>query len=262
MSAVASSGTASAAGNTVTWNGSLAPGGSVTITVGATIAAGTGGTTISNQGALAFDTDGDGTNDGSGVTDDPGTPAADDPTSFVVAVATAPALTGTKTAGGTPAEGSEITYTIVLTNEGDGDQPDNPGDELTDVLPPQLTLVSASATSGIAVATVGTNTVTWNGSVPAGGSVTITVTATVNPGAAGQVISNQATFRFDADNDGTNESSGVTDDPATGPAGDPTAVLGLAGAVPDIPTLSEAALVLVGLLLAGLGLHAVRRSVG
>ena len=48
-----------------------------------------------------------------------------------------------------------ITYTVVLTNAGPNTQSDNPGDELTDVLPASLTLVSASATSGTAVATIG-----------------------------------------------------------------------------------------------------------
>ena len=179
-----------------------------------------------------------------------------------MAATAAAVLTGTKTVDGVPAEGSEITYTIVLTNEGDAVQPDNPGDELTDVLPPQLTLVSAASTSGTAVANVPANTVTWNGSVGVGGSVTITITATVNAGAAGETISNQAVFRFDGDGDNTNESNGVTDDPTTGPAGDPTAILALAAPVPEIPTASELTLVLLGLLLAGSGLHAVRRFAG
>ena len=66
----------------------------------------------------------------------------------------APCVSATKTAG-TFAAGRRVTYTIVLTNAGPGAQPDNPGDEFTDVLPAQLTLVAASATSGTAVATVG-----------------------------------------------------------------------------------------------------------
>ena len=45
------------------------------------------------------------------------------------------------------------------------DQQNNAGNEFIDVLPASLTLVSASATSGTAVANVGTNTVTWNGAI-------------------------------------------------------------------------------------------------
>ena len=48
---------------------------------------------------------------------------------------------------------------MVLTNISGSAQLDNPGNEFTDILPSQLTLVSASITSGTAVATVATNTV-------------------------------------------------------------------------------------------------------
>ena len=75
-------------------------------------------------------------------------------------VASPPVVTATKTVSGQFQPGGAIAYTIILTNSGDADQTDNPGDELTDVLPAELTLVSASATSGAAVATVATNTVT------------------------------------------------------------------------------------------------------
>lgn len=261
VNATASTGvaTATVGTNTVTWNGSLAPlGGSVTITITATINAGTGGTTISNQGSISYDGNGDGTNEGTSLTDDPGTAPANDPTSFAVAVVATPTITGTKTVSGTPVEGSNVTYTIVLTNSGTGMQPDNPGDELTDVLPSTLTLVSASASSGAAVATVATNTVTWNGSIPASGSVTITIVATVEAGTAGQTISNQATFLYDANADGTNETSGVTDNPATGTANDPTSIVALFP-LDEIPTLSEIGLIALCLALAGAAMHLMRR---
>lgn len=263
VSANASSGTAVAnvGTNTVTWNGSLAPlGGSVTITINATVNAGTGGTTISNQGSISYDSNGDGTNDAAGVTDDPGTGAANDPTSFTVSVAAAAVVTGTKDVSGTPAEGSNITYTIVLTNSGTGDQGDNPGDELTDVLPASLTLVSASATSGTAVANVPANTVTWNGSIPAGGSVTITIVATVEVGTAGQTITNQATFTYDSNGDGTNDTPGVTDDPGTGEAGDPTSVVAVPASVVDIPTVSEWGALILLLALASAAMVFLRRQ--
>lgn len=262
VSANASSGAAATVGtNTVTWNGSLAPlGGSVTITITATINAGTGGTTISNQGSISFDGNGDGTNEGAGVTDDPGTVAVNDPTSFAVAVVPVPVITGTKTVSGTPAEGSNITYTVILTNSGDGGQPDNPGDELTDVLPSTLTLVSATATSGVAVADIPTNTVTWNGSIPAAGSVTITIVATVEAGTGGQTITNQATFIYDANADGTNETSGVTDDPGAGGTNDPTSIVIQAAAVVAIPTLSEWGAILLLLSLLSAAMFFLRRQ--
>ncbi len=257
VSATASSGTpvATVGTNTVTWNGAIAASGSVTITITATVNAGASGT-ISNQGAISYDTDGNGTNDGSGVTDDPGTPAANDPTSFGVTAGAA--VTGTKTETGTPAEGSNITYTVVLTNNGSAAQGDNPGNEFTDVLPSTLTLVSATASSGAAVANVGTNTVTWNGAIPVSGSVTITITATVKAGAAGQTISNQGTFSYDSNADGTNDASGVTDNPATPAAGDPTVVTGQGPIVP-IPTLSELGLAILCLALTGAALFLLRR---
>src|SRR6185436_14921982 len=97
------------------------------------------------------------------------------------------------------------------------------GDEFTDVLPATLTLISANATSGTALATVGTNTVTWNGSIPASGSVTVTINATVSPSAVAlSTISNQGTLSYDADGNQTNEAAGVTNDPGTGAPNDAT----------------------------------------
>lgn len=134
------------------------------------------------------------------------------------------AVSATKTVAGTFAPSGNVTYTVTLTNSGTASQADNPGDELTDVLPATVSLISAVASSGTAVANPGTNTVTWNGSLALlGGSVTITINATIAPTAAGVVISNQGTFNFDADNDGTNESSALTDDPGTAGPADPTA---------------------------------------
>jgi uncharacterized repeat protein (TIGR01451 family) len=259
VSATATSGTAVATvgTNTVTWNGAIAPvGGTVTITITATIKPGAGGTTVSNQGTIAFDADFNGTNESSGVTDDPGTAAANDPTSF--AVAPAPFVTATKSVGGNPQEGSTLTYTVVLTNSGGAAQGDNPGNELTDVLPAGLTLVSATATSGTAVANTGTNTVTWNGAIAANSSVTITITATVKAGTAGQTISNQGTFSFDSDGNGTNDTNGVTDNPATAAAGDPTAVV-ITVPIAQVPTLDSLGLATLFLALAGAALLLLRR---
>lgn len=140
------------------------------------------------------------------------------------------AVTASKTVAGTLRVGSTVTYTVVLRNDGNSSQLDNPGNEFTDVLPAGLSLVSATASSGTVVANAGSNTVSWNGSLaPLGGTATITITATVNAGTQGSTISNQGSLAFDADGNGSNESSGVTDDPGLGGSSDPTAfVVGFA----------------------------------
>lgn len=239
VSASATSGTAVATvgTNTVTWDGMVPAGGSVTITIQATIDAGTASQTITNQASYISDADGNGVNEAS---------AATNSSSFVV---TSPAvITGTKTVSGTFVPGGAITYTIVLPNASAFDQLDNPGDEFVDVLPADLTLISANATSGTVLGDVPSNTVTWNGAIPAGDSVTITIQAAINPGASG-TITNQGTINFDADGNGTNESTVVTDDPALPGAADPTSFQ-LLGVV-DIPTVGEIGLLLTALLLAG-----------
>ena len=107
-----------------------------------------------------------------------------------------------------------MTYTITVVN---------PGSELVDVLPARLTLVSASATSGVAVATVGTNTVTWDGPLAAlGGSVTITVVATIHSVPGGTRITNQGVIHYDPAGNGTNDTAAPTDDPAVVGPNDPT----------------------------------------
>jgi len=257
VSANATSGTATAtiATNTVTWDGVVPAGGSVTVTIQATINAGTATTTISNQGSIAFDADGNGLNEASGVTDNPAVAGASDPTSFLVV---SPATVGgTKTVSGNFVPGGNVTYTIVLSNTSGQTQLDNPGNEFIDVLPAQLHLVSASATSGTAVATVATNTVTWNGSIPASGSVTITIQATIDAAVGGQTISNQGTINFDGDGNGTNESSVQTDSPSQPGAADPTVFQPLTAA--EIPTLGEIGLAALMALLAGFALVRLRR---
>jgi uncharacterized repeat protein (TIGR01451 family) len=256
VSASATAGTAVATvgTNTVTWDGKVPAGGSVTITIHATIKTGTALQTVTNQGTAAYDADGNGTNESSTLTDDPAVAGKADPTSFKV---TSPATisTHTKTVAGTFAEGGAVTYTVVIGNSGPFAQQDNPGDEFTDVLPSLLTLTGASATSG--TATTAGNTVHWNGSISAGGSVTITIHAIIDNGAAGQTIANQGTIFFDADGNGTNESSILTDDPNVGGASDPTAfqVAGIA----QVPTLSPLSLAVLALLLACGALLALAR---
>ncbi len=138
-------------------------------------------------------------------------------------------LQATKTYSGNTYVGGTGSYTVVVSNTGASAQSDNPGDEFTDVLPANLTLVSATATSGTATTSGGT--VHWNGSVPAAGSVTITINVAIASGAVGSTVSNQGTAFFDADGNGTNESSALTDDPALAGAADPTTFVITGGSI-------------------------------
>jgi len=158
-----------------------------------------------------------------------------------------------KEISGPTVEGGAITKTFVLMNCGPATQMDNPGDEFKDTLPASLTLTGASASSGIA-STLG-NMAMWNGSIPVGGMVTITINATINAGTNGTTICNQATIMFDADGDGINETSGVSDDPST-PAKDDPCCFRVSN---EIPALSAAGLAALILLLAGLALLRLRR---
>jgi uncharacterized repeat protein (TIGR01451 family) len=224
--------------STGTWNiGGLGSGLSATLSLTIT-APGMAGTLVAQGSATS-------------TTSDPNT--ANNTASASVTVLSPAVVGATKTVSGPQFPGAVVTYTVVLPNSGTNDQVDNPGDEFVDVLPAGLDLLSASATSGTAVADTGTNTVRWNGSIPAGGSVTISIQARIASTAAGTLISNQGTAYFDADGDGTNESSVLTDDPALPGAADPTVFQAADAAA--IPTASTAGLALLGLLVAlGAGL--------
>ncbi|HEV7509674.1 MAG TPA: IPTL-CTERM sorting domain-containing protein, partial [Thermoanaerobaculia bacterium] len=171
-------------------------------------------------------------------------------------------VSGSKSVSGNFTPGGTITYSVVLTNSGPGTQGDNPGHEFTDVLPVGLTLVSATATSGVAATTIPARTVTWDGSIPAGGSVTITITATIDSGVApGTTLANQGTIAYDADGNGTNEATAVTDDPATVGAANPTVFPVVIFDPTPIPTLDTLGLALLALLLAIGGSLMLRRRV-
>jgi uncharacterized repeat protein (TIGR01451 family) len=243
----AGGGTCTAAGSgNINDTVNLPSGGSVTYTVNATISGAFSGTLTNTATVAVAAPPPPGT--GGGIGDpNPANNSATDTTE----VAFGPAdVSGTKAAAGDFNPGGAITYTIVLTNNGAGDQQDNPTDEFTDVLPAELTLVSASATSGTANANLGTNTVTWNGVIPASGSVTITINATIDNNVTG-LITNQGTASFDSDGNGTNDATALTDDPAVGGNDDPTDIV--VGVDPlSIPTLSGWGLALMAALMAAL----------
>jgi len=228
----------------------LPVGGSVTYTASCTVSGAATGTIVNTATVT----------EPAGVTDpNPADNSATD-TDTVNAILGAN-VSGTKTASAGPyTVGGTLTYTITLNNTGGGAQGDNPGNEFIDVLPATLALVSASATSGTAVATVGTNTVTWNGAIPAAGTVTITITATILPSAAGTTVTNQGTINFDGDASGDNESTTQTDDPAATGGTNPTSIVvpGVGGEA-EIPTLSTYGLILLAMVLAGLAIALMKR---
>jgi uncharacterized repeat protein (TIGR01451 family)/prepilin-type processing-associated H-X9-DG protein len=203
------------ASNIVTWNGTIPDGGTVTITITATITASSG--TISSQGNAAIDTDNSGNNETGLTTDDPSTAASYDATSFNVIQSGI--VTSTMSVSGTFVQGTNVTYTVVMTNNMTVTQPDNFGHEWTDNLPSGLTLVSVSATSG----TTGkvANIAFWDGSIASGANVTLTIVGTIGSTASG-TISNQGQTIFDRNGDNQNESSQVTDDPSTAASYDAT----------------------------------------
>lgn len=165
-------------------------------------------------------------------------------------------IIATKSVSGDFTPGGGITYTVVLTNTGTAAQPNNPGNEFIDILPSGLALVSAASTSGTTVADPGTHTVTFNGAIAGGTSVTITIDATIN--AQQGDITNQGSALFDADGEGTNETEVLTDDPSTGTPADATVFpVGTQGMPQAIPTLPTLALILLAGLLALAAMRAI-----
>lgn len=153
---------------------------------------------------------------------------------------------------------ANITYTFVCHNGGPFPQQDNPGNEFQDPLSGSLVPVSTSATSGTANFLPG-GLMVWNGAIPVGGQVTITVTVQIQLGTAGNTICNQGQIAFDADGNGTNESGGLTDDPDLPGNADPCCFTVLSNSVPSIPTLAPWGLGALVLLSVLGGLRRLRR---
>jgi len=193
-------------------------------------------------------------------------PAAGNNTASASAtVSNTPSVTGLMSVSGVPYVGNTLTYTVVLTNGGTATQQDNPGAEFTDVLPPELQLLSASATSGAADAATATNTATWNGSIAPGASVTITIQASIRAGTTPYtVVRNQGSLALDLDGNGSNESTRPTDDAASGVIGAPTLITVALEApaiqVPAIDDLSKALLALLLLVTAGVARRRYARA--
>ncbi|HEX7680316.1 MAG TPA: hypothetical protein VF713_19445, partial [Thermoanaerobaculia bacterium] len=129
-------------------------------------------------------------------------------------------LSVNKTGPATANAGTNITYTVTLTNNG----PSNAASvSLTDAVPANTTFVSESQTTGPTFsctppAVGGTGTINCTIASLAPGSATFSITVHINPGAIGAVISNTAngTTTTTDPNPGNNASTALTT--ATGSA--------------------------------------------
>jgi hypothetical protein len=142
----------------------------------------------------------------------------DTPSTDVVTIADDD-VKATETVEGLLEPGGSVAYTIGLARPGTG-VPGTAQTQLSDTLATELSLTLASASSGT-VSTEG-NTVAWAGSVPALGSVEVTIQGTIAGGSAGVQISNQGSVLFDGNGDGVMEAQGLTDDPSRPGLADPT----------------------------------------
>ena len=110
------------------------------------------------------------------------------------------------------------------------------------------------------MATVATNTVTWNGSIAPSASVTITINATINSSTPiGTTVSNQGTINYDGDGNGTNESTRQTDSASQPGVSDPTQFVVSSAALEPIPTASEWALMLMAAMLAAAAMLVLKK---
>ena len=91
--------------------------------------------------------------------------------------------------------GATVTYTLTLQNN--GSQPAS-GVVLTDTLPTEIDFGSWVQQSGASIAN---DEITWNGDLPAGGTVTLVFTATLTNDVAynGQTVTNTTSYQFGAE---------------------------------------------------------------
>lgn len=156
--------------------GTLAAGATDTLTLVATPDPSTAGTTITNSASVTTTTPNIGT---------PTTATAS--TAIAAAGAT---LTISKSANATDTVGTNLTYTIVVSNTGGSTAT---ATTMTDTLPPGLTFVSASdVTTGAALPPVGGTITDDIGSLAAGGSDTVQIVVTPTTSVAGTSVTNTA----------------------------------------------------------------------
>lgn len=117
--------------------------------------------------------------------------------------------------GGRLRPGDTVHYRIRLENVGQVTQPNNPGLEFWNALNPDtLELLGAEASAGQVIAQLDTHLTRWNGEIPPGSVVNITIRARLRSEVTGKVC-NQGVVRYDADRNGDNDTRVLTDNPAT-----------------------------------------------
>jgi uncharacterized repeat protein (TIGR01451 family) len=111
--------------------------------------------------------------------------------------------------------GDTIKYTITISNIGTAPQGNNLGNEFEDIIPINTTYVPGSATATSGTIGYSNGKIIWNGGIPAQSSVALTFDVTVNQSLQNDtIISNQGTVYWDKNEDGTNDATELTDDPA------------------------------------------------
>lgn len=112
--------------------------------------------------------------------------------------------------------GSNVTYTITVTNNGPGSAASV---VVTDNLPSQLTFVSCNSTNGGVCGGTGNNRTVTFSSLSSGASATITLVATVNCAVAdGSLINNTASVTSDTEDPNTGNNSQSATTTASNPA--------------------------------------------
>ena len=156
--------------------GDMARGQSVTITIAATVTA--NATTLTNTAAVASPTP---------------DPAPDNNADFAIIVVPPTAdvsITKTpSTTTPTPGQPNGLTYTIVARNAGPSAAT---GVVITDGLPPDFTAPTVTAPAGFTCTTTAAAVVCSGGTIPAGGSATLTVTGTVTASPTSLTLVNAA----------------------------------------------------------------------
>jgi uncharacterized repeat protein (TIGR01451 family) len=178
----------------------------------------------------------------------------DDAAAVATSVLSPSDVSGTKVKEGGSLVGGIITYRIELTNAGPADQFDNPGPEFVDQLPSELELVNATASSGLVSTDFAANRVEWNGVIPVNGVVVIEIQAKITR--SGWVI-NQAEINYAETGDGTNDGTGLSDDPELPGDEDPTKFYATA----PVPVLNAWGLAVLLLLMAAAGMYFIKRRI-
>ncbi|MFC1848490.1 DUF11 domain-containing protein, partial [Chloroflexota bacterium] len=161
--------------------GSIANGASATLSISAAVDASTAGQTIINTAELTAVDQAD-----PNSTPNNHQPAEDDQDSATSTVQAADLAVSKTVNNPTPNEGDSVTYTITLINNG----PDTATSIIiTDLLPAGVTYSSDTPSQG----SYGSGSGAWSvGSLANGASATLTITATVDMGTAGQTVTNTA----------------------------------------------------------------------